>query len=133
MPNLNLGNAYELTSENINKLVEQKTGNYALGNFRKSSSSLVKKFFPHYVGSSFTDLRAEIIQQGISLKINQKGTPKYTHFKFSHDANTAIKAFKKECQNYHDFKSILENERHPKRPEGKTPQNLKCPVKNCNL
>ena len=140
MPLLNLGKTYKLTRENVNKLAKEDIGNYALGFFQKrpikdkDKKSIQKTFFPHYVGSSFTNLKAEIIQQGFRLKTKDNKDvlePKYTHFKFSHVHNTPIRAFRKESQNYHDFKSKLENQRHPKRPEGKTPVNLPCHIKGC--
>ena len=130
MGTLNLGQVYSLTSDEINENVEEKMGNYALGFYKKDEDDKLA-FYPKYVGSSYTDLKAEIIQQGMNLKVKSNGSPKFTHFKFSHDANTAIKAFKKESENYHAFEKQLENERHPKRPEGYNSDNLKCPVEGC--
>jgi hypothetical protein len=115
---LRLGRTFSLKPEIVKKLVNSKPGVYLLGNLRRSNQSINRKFFPRYVGSSYTDLKREIIQQGFSLKRkeNRKSKkPKYSHFKFSHLPNTPIKAFKKECEIYHSYINSLENQRHPKK------------------
>ncbi len=132
MASLGFGNSvYDLTRDEINQNVKETTGNYSLGFYKKKKDNEQLAFHPKYVGSSFTDLKREIIQQGLELKVKDDGTPEFTHFKFSHNPNTPIKAFKKECENYHDFEQFLVNERHPKRPEDYTPDNLKCPKDDC--
>lgn len=96
----------------------RKIGNYALGYESESSN---KGFMPKYVGRSETDLKKEL-----SAKLRTR-SPNRKKFMFSY-CTTSREAFEKECKNYHDFRSQLENENHPPRPEG---TNYPCPVEGC--
>ncbi len=101
---------YDFDLDTINnKVDENKIGNYALG-YTKNSG-----FYPKYVGRSDSDLQGEL--QARSQK-------NHSNFMFSY-ASSSSEAYKKECQNYHDFIKQLENEIHPASPEGK---NLSCHI-----
>jgi hypothetical protein len=109
---------FDFELEIINKKVEDnKMGNYALGYVRQSTSG----FVPKYVGRSDNDLKGELI-----AKLPTKSSTRQ-QFKFGY-AQTVKEAFDKECTNYHDFKRQLENNIHPRRPDGK---NYSCPVRGC--
>ncbi|MCV0372409.1 MAG: hypothetical protein K5793_02515 [Nitrosarchaeum sp.] len=110
---LNMDGPFNFTKNGIeNAVKENKKGNYALG--RKGDDGT---FFVSYIGRSDNDLRQELL-----VRLD---THKHSHFKASY-ANSAEEAFKKECQNYHDFDpEKLENEIHPDKPNGTL---LKCPV-----
>ena len=117
MPSLDMpGSSNNFDAQTIEAVVdEDEIGNYALG-YREDNT-----FYPKYVGRSDSDLRAEL-----KAKLQTKSRTRQ-RFKFSY-ANTPREAFEKECQNYHDFGG-LENENHPDRPEG---TNYPCPVPGCN-
>lgn len=122
MPSLNMGGtAFPLTEEKINaNVAEQRIGNYAYGYLNDNGSFIVR-----YVGRSDTDLRNRIKHGIQEFKDNPK--LKYEQFKFSY-ADSAEEAYRKECQNYHDFggpEGFLMNERHPDSPEG---TDLTCPI-----
>jgi hypothetical protein len=99
-----------------------KKGAFMLGYVNPFSG----KFRPRYVGSSYTDLIEEIFKSGERDK-----NKTFKRFRYE-ITNTDIQAWKLECKLYHDLKETnnLTNERHPKRPEGYTVDNLKCP-ENC--
>ncbi len=114
MASLNMGSErYELTSEEIDRVVPKTVGNYALGYISKD------KFIVRYVGRSDSDVNQR-------LKSHIGKHPLCTHFKFS-TASSPKAAFEKECQNWHDF-NPPENQIHPDRPSNS--KNWKCPC--CN-
>lgn len=101
---LDMMGSYKFDSDVVKeKVKENEKGNYAVG------ISKDNVFTPKYVGRSDTNLQNELI---IRL-----ATHTYPHFKFSY-ATSALAAYKKECQNYHDFIKVLENENHPASPSG---------------
>ena len=105
---------YSFTREKVDeKITRRSPGNYALGHVRDNT------FYVCYVGRSDDDINKRLKQW------LDKKPEKYTHFKFSY-ATSPKAAFEKECKNYHDFgeSKKLDNEYHPKRPEG---TNWKCP------
>lgn len=109
MPSLNMNGAYDFDSDTIkDKVEEEEIGNYALGYVKDNS------FYVKYVGRSDNDLQKELIAR---LEKN------HSKFKFSY-ASSDSEAYKKECQNYHDFKPE-ENEIHPASTAGK---NLICHI-----
>ena len=111
---LGMEGPYKLDAKNIEAKVNSTSpGNYALG--RETGEG---KFSVGYVGRSDSDVRAR-------LK-SLVGKTKNPLFKFCY-APSAKAAFKKECENFHDF-DPPENESHPNRPE-KT--NWRCP--RCNI
>lgn len=104
---------YKLNEAIIDMKVTRKSpGNYALG--RKDDQG---KFLVGYVGRSDDDVKER-------LK-GWVGKTRRPLFKFSF-ATSAKAAFKKECNNYHDF-DPYGNTSHPAQPEG---TNWKCP--RCN-
>jgi hypothetical protein len=113
--------AQSLKRRVVTKLVRNEIGNYQLGYIED------REFVVKYIGRSDNDLRAEIIQQGLTLKVDNNNDPIYTHFRFHHDAATDIDAFHYECEDYHEYGESegLDNEIHPARPE-ETPQGLNC-------
>ena len=124
---LGLGYAYPLSEAKVKEKVSKKPGNYAFGYYRKNSEGEMN-FFVHYVGRSDTDLQTEILAR------MKDGDKKHlTHFKFSHAANTPLRAYKKECGNYHDFggKDELINKIHPARPKGHSKKTLPCSKSSC--
>ncbi|MGB0931920.1 MAG: hypothetical protein ACPGVB_14145 [Chitinophagales bacterium] len=143
MPNLQMGTTrYLLNRETIKAKVSKKIGNYALGIMLKKVSTDPKtgkkrtsnKFVPKYVGRSDTDLQKEIIQQGISLKKDEKGNQLYTHFAFTHKRILDKTSYIMERKNYHDFGDggELDNKRHPKRPSRFDKTILPCAKPTCN-
>ena len=114
MPALNLSKkTIRLTYDNIEKYVKpKKVGNFALGTLKDS------KFVPKYVGRSDKDLQL-CLKKYIGLQ--------YTYFKFKY-AGSPIKAFIRECSNYHNFQRQLDNDKHPEKPEG---VDADCPY-GCN-
>ncbi len=121
MASLTMGRkVYDFNSESIDKAVTKESpGNYALGFTRKNG-----RFVPEYVGRSDSDVKAEL-KKKLDEKTNEELTKdKYSKFKFSY-AKSATEAYKKECQNYHDFLDQLDNKIHPAKPKG---TDLKCPV-----
>lgn len=116
MASLNMGISYDLTYDEIDRLVaEGRKGNYAFGYLDERGVFIVR-----YVGRSDTDLR-ERIKHGIT-DMETDPTCRYERFKFSY-AETDKEAYEKECQNYHDFggpEGFLVNKKHPDKPEGYT-------------
>lgn len=111
MASLNLKGPWELSNENINKeFPDIKPGNYALGNKVKDG------FIVHYVGRSDENLNHRL----------HDWIGQYEWFKASY-ANSVDEAYKKECQNYHDFGECekLANKDHPDKPDGSM---ICCPV-----
>lgn len=89
-----------------------RMGNYALGYLNNDGN-----FVPQYVGRSDNDLLARLISH-----VN-KGES-YKCFKFSY-ANNEKEAYEKECRNFHEFQSQLNNDYHPDKPDYKE---YRCPV-----
>lgn len=113
--NLHMGSrSYVLNPDEIDKFVEVGSiGNYALG-YR----DLEGTFIVRYVGRSDTDLNSR-------LKDHVNEDPEYRRFKFV-TFDSAVDAYKLECQNYHDFDN-LKNEYHPRKPDGME-NKVFCPV-----
>lgn len=123
MPSLNMGGAsFPLNEKEINdRIAEKRIGNYAYGYLNDKGAFVVK-----YVGRSDTDLR-DRIKHGIQ-KFKDNPKLRYEQFKFSY-ADSAEEAYRKECQNYHDFggpNGLLENDIHPDAPDGSTLTCLIC-------
>jgi hypothetical protein len=109
MPSLDMNGSFLFDDKTIKSEVTPKQiGNYALGQTESNT------FYPKYVGRSDTDLQDELI--------NRLKTHKHPRFKFSY-ASSISAAYKKECDNYHDFIKYLENDIHPASPKG---MNLSC-------
>jgi hypothetical protein len=128
-----MGETYSLDNETINKHIEDnRIGNYALGLLKKPKDGQNYVFKIKYIGRSDTNLRGEIKQQGIRLKLKKNGKQMYTHFKFVYQ-NTPLEAFHKECANYHDCggKQNLDNLIHPARPTGLTKEIEPCKWVGC--
>lgn len=121
MASLNMGISYDLTYDEVNRLVaENRKGNYAFGYLDERGVFIVR-----YVGRSDTDLREEI-KNGIA-NMEADNIRRYDRFKFSY-AETDQEAYEKECRNYHDFGGVegfLLNKIHPDKPEGYTGS---CPI-----
>jgi len=119
MPSLGMGKThYKLDTETIDSNVVSNTpGNYALGKVSEKGTFIV-----YYVGRSDEDLNGRL-KEWVGKKT------KYKYFKFKY-ALSPDEAFEQECKNYHDFggSEKLDNEVHPKRPEGSY---RRCPY--CNL
>ena len=112
MASTGFGEAYALNDANIDRLVSEGIGAYALGKVANGT------FYVSYVGRSDTNLNKR-------LK-NHIGD--YKAFKYGHYSTTQ-EAFEKECHLYHDFNpKELDNEIHPQRP-AYTYYN--CPVAGC--
>lgn len=113
MASLNMGISYNLTYDEIDRLVlENSIGNYAYGYLNDKGVFIVC-----YIGRSDTDLK-ERIKHGIE---DMKANPncRYERFKFSY-ADSIQEAYEKECQNYHDFggeEGYLRNKEHPAKPD----------------
>ena len=120
MPTLNMSGPYPFNSTGIDKNVQEGTiGNYALGQTNDKNT-----FTVYYVGRSL-DVRKRLHEH---LNNPTENWSKVHQFKFSKAADE-VEAYKKECQNWHDFggeTGQLRNDIHPAKPEGQT--NLKCPV-----
>ncbi|UCZ75809.1 hypothetical protein LHK94_01950 [Dickeya zeae] len=114
MASLDMGNYYDFTSDEIDRVVPKTAGNYALGYIRNN------QFTVQYVGRSDSDVNQR-------LKSHIGNHPLCTHFKFS-TASSPKAAFEKECENWHDF-NPPENKIHPDRPSNS--KNWKCP--RCNV
>lgn len=111
MASLNMNGPYDLTSQEIDKVITKTSaGNYALGKMNGES------FIVSYVGRSDSDVNSRLKQH----------VGKYSKFKYSY-ATSPKAAFEKECHNYHDFgeSQKLDNKIHPDRPKD---SNWKCPV-----
>lgn len=124
---LGMSSPYILRKSTIEKVItEVKPGNYAFGNIRKKDGR--DTFYPKYIGRSDTDLKQEIINQGINNMIDPKTKlPVFDCFKFVYSKN-ADEAYKKECIDYHAFKKQLTNQIHPAIPKN---SKVKCPVEVC--
>lgn len=110
MSSLGMNGSYSFDSDTVKTRVSKgRKGNYALGYVKENT------FHIEYVGRSDTDLQDELI---IRLVTHQ-----HPSFKFSY-ASSNEEAYRKECQNYHDF-NPHENEKHPASPAG---MNLRCHV-----
>ena len=109
---------YFLTKEEVDRVIpENVIGNYAYGESRKDENGQ-NLFTVKYVGRADAEPLRDRIKHGI-----EDG---YKEFKFS-IAQTEEEAFEKECKNWHDFggpKGILDNQRHPDKPDG---TNYTCP------
>ena len=100
------------------KVESNKIGNFVLGYAKESTGG----FVPKYASRSDTDLKKE-------LRARLQAAPKSRQlFKFDY-AQTVREAFEKECVHYHDFRKQLDNDVHPRRPEG---TNYPCPVHDCD-
>lgn len=66
-----------------------------------------------YVGRADTSLRRRIA-----------GRP-YTYFRYKH-ADDEVEAYYWECRYFHQFRDTIENERHPRKPDGY--YDLECPI-----
>ena len=111
MATLNMNGPYELTIEKIDEVITKTSaGNYALGYVKN------KKFIVQYVGRADSDLND---------RLKDHIDEEYEMFKYSY-ATSPMAAFKKECENYHDFgeNKKLDNKIHPDRPDGSS---WKCP------
>lgn len=115
MVTLNMEGPYTFDQSTIDKKVTKKSaGNYALGYMEDNT------FRVCYVGRSDSDLHGRLSSQ-LTEHPNKM-------FKFSY-AGSALEAYKKECENYHDFggSKFLENDIHPDKPVIL----CSCPVCNC--
>lgn len=114
MATLNMGVSYDLTIDEIERLVEaNRIGNYAFGYLNNKGVFIVC-----YVGRSDTDLR-ERMKHGVEDMLEDPSC-RYERFKFSY-ANSVNEAYEKECRNYHDFggpEGYLRNKVHPAKPSG---------------
>lgn len=121
MATLNMGNSYPLTLQDIETRIKPgRIGNYAYGYINNNGAFIVK-----YVGRSDSDLH-ERIKHGLK-DMEENPSLKYERFKFSY-AETIEEAYRKECQNYHDFKGDkgwLANKAHPSSPVG---MELRCTI-----
>ena len=114
MASLNMQSSSILGSRIIDSLITRTLpGNYALG--RKNDKGA---FEVCYVGRADSNVNDR-------LK-SWVGNTKWPLFKFSY-ATSPKDAFKKECENFHDF-SPPDNQVHPDRPDGSF---WRCP--NCNI
>ena len=113
MASLNMGISYNLTYDEIDRLVlENSIGNYAYGYLNDKGVFIVC-----YVGRSDSDLK-ERIKHGIE-DMKADPTCRYERFKFSY-ADSIQEAYEKECRNYHDFggeEGYLRNKEHPAKPD----------------
>lgn len=95
---------YRLTEENVkdpNQVWDGHPGVYLLRNSRKGP--------PRYVGRSDTDIERRL------LKRAREG--EYKYFSVEHK-ETPLEAWEREANLYHYYKGKLDNEVHPKPPEG---------------
>jgi len=100
------------------KIESNKIGNFVLGYAKESTGG----FVPKYAGRSDTDLKKELRAR------LQAASKSRQLFKFDY-AQTVREAFEKECVHYHDFRKQLDNDTHPRRPEG---TDFPCPVQDCD-
>jgi len=117
MPATGLHGPHNLTADGVAAAVKGVgPGAYVLGTLKTDGV-----FYVSYVGRSDSDLAARVL--------DHVAKP-YAHFKYGF-YSTAVEAFKKECQLYHDFGQLaLDNECHPAKPRGTWHS---CPVLNCGL
>ena len=113
MPNSGLFGPFDLTADGVsNQVTGTGPGAYALGTLKNDGL-----FYIDYIGRSDDDLAARL----------QDHVPtSYPHFKYAFYPS-ALAAFNKECQLYHEFKPTA-NKVHPARPKG---TRHPCPVPNC--
>lgn len=110
MPSLGLKGPYDLDLKTIDKVVKKRSpGNFAIGGEASSG-----RFSVHFVGRSDTDV-ASAIKEWV-------GKTDKPYFKFDY-SSSPTEAFKRECENYHDFMPDANTE-HPKRIES---SKWKCP------
>lgn len=109
----------------ILKKRKKRKGVFMLGRINPQTG----KFRPRYVGSSFTDLIMEILSSAKRIKNNTFNRVKHEY------TSTDIGAWRLECDWYHRLlgRNNLTNDKHPKRPDDRTPQDLPCPRKWCEL
>lgn len=132
MPYLKMSTQHILSLETLNKVFKEVLiGNYAFGFIKVNKQAKKTEFIPMYVGRSDNDLKKEIYQQGLILKVKD-GKQIYTHFKFS-IAKNIKEAYLKECKNYHDYHDLglLDNKIHPKRPSKYKISTLPCSKLKC--
>lgn len=113
MANLNMNGPFELKTDVIEEEISKKSaGNYALGRSEDGT------FIVNYVGRSDSNVKGRLLSW-----VGKK--ERYKQFKYSY-ADSPKEAFKKECENYHDFgeSEKLDNDSHPDRPDG---TDWKCP------
>lgn len=109
MANDGLSGPFDLTTEGVQAAVTQTSaGAYALGNL-----SVANVFYIHYAGRADSDVADRLLDHV---------PERYTHFKAAY-YQSALAAFIKECELYHDF-SPPDNKIHPARSGG---TNWKCP------
>jgi hypothetical protein len=118
MPLTGLGESL-LDTKTIDSVVTRKSaGTYVLGHIetKKEKGEEKKTFVVEYVGRSDDDING---------RLKKWVGSKYKRFKFGYYGSPKA-AFEKECSIYHDFgeKELLDNDRHPDRPEK---ANWKCP------
>lgn len=107
---------YILSDEDIDFNVTSRIGNYACGFIRNG------KFRVQYVGRSDTDLNDRLKDYVVT----------YKRFKYS-DTPSVLAAWRKECENYHDFEGSIDNKIHPGRPEGYSKKEYPCNARvTCN-
>lgn len=108
---------YPLTSEEIEEEVTRASpGVYVLDKRNKEGT-----FTVNYVG------RADV---SVNKRLHQWVGSKYKRFKFDYSSSPKA-AFEKECEIYHDFSGPdgkMDNDVHPKRPEGTNWQCPRCDV-----
>jgi len=113
-PNTGLGNAYPLTTDEINEQVDaDRIGVYVLGDIKD------KTFYVDYVGRSDNDVNG---------RLRDYVSGAHSHFKFGYCA-TKKAAFEKECTIWHDFPELQKKQVHPDRPNGSDDP---CPVADCD-
>lgn len=114
MATLGLKGPWDLDDDTVNEVItETSPGNYALGYVKDDGTFVVL-----YVGRSDDDLNSRLH--------NWTGKTRYKSFKADYASNSR-EAYKKECNNYHDFggSQNLDNENHPDAPDG---INVSCHV-----
>ena len=107
-----------LNNEKIDEEVEkERCGVYGLDRGSKD-----KPFKVYYVGRADDCLNTRLKEH---VGEEYKGST-YKWFKYDY-ADSAKEAYHKECECYHHYggKDKLDNEIHPRKPEG---TNLKCPI-----
>lgn len=114
MANLGMGtDFYDYSNNEMNaNVAPNKIGNYALGYAKENG-----RFVPEYVGRYDSDLLER-------LKSHIDEYDDYKSFKFCYK-KTVKEKFELECKNYHDFLNNLDNDIHPRRPDGK---DYPCPI-----
>lgn len=116
MVSLNMSGPFDLTSNEINRVISEiSPGNYALGFTYKDGVTFMVK----YIGRSDINLNSRLHEW---VGVNRV----YSQFKCSYAKNPEG-AFIKECKNFHDFGGTqsLDNDVHPARPQNSS---IKCPI-----